>query len=80
MGVESEIRVKFGGRGFAKAHDQGLWQAMDKKSERFAYLSQKYTQNSEAKMKEGIFVGPKIKQQFEDHNFRTKFNSTERRH
>jgi len=31
-------------------------------------------------MKEGIFVGPKIKQLFEDHDFSTKFNAKERRH
>jgi hypothetical protein len=30
-------------------------------------------------MKERIFVGPKITQLFEDQNFRTKLNATERR-
>lgn len=53
---------------------------MDKKSEGFAYLRQKYPKRSEAKMKERIFVDPKIKQLFEDHDFSTKFNATERRH
>jgi len=38
---------------------------MDKKSEGFAYLRQKYPKRSEAKMKERIFVDPKIKQLFE---------------
>jgi hypothetical protein len=30
-------------------------------------------------MKEGIFVGPQIKQLFEDHDFNIKLNATERR-
>jgi hypothetical protein len=30
-------------------------------------------------MKEGIFIGPQIKQLFEDHNFSTKLNATDRR-
>jgi hypothetical protein len=30
-------------------------------------------------MKKGIIVGPRIKQLFEDHNFSTKLNATERR-
>jgi hypothetical protein len=53
---------------------------MDKKSEGFNYLRQNYPKRSEAKMKEGIFMEPKIKQLFEDHKFRTKFNAIERRH
>jgi hypothetical protein len=30
-------------------------------------------------MKEGIFVGPQIKQPFGDHNISTKLNATDRR-
>jgi hypothetical protein len=30
-------------------------------------------------MKEGIFVGPQIKQLFEDHDFSTKLNATDTR-
>jgi hypothetical protein len=30
-------------------------------------------------MKQGIFLGPQIKQLFEDDDFRTKLNATERR-
>jgi hypothetical protein len=30
-------------------------------------------------MKQGIFVGPQIKRLFEDHNFSTKLNATDRR-
>ena len=34
--------------------------AVNKESERFAYLRQKFPKISEAKMKEGIFIGPQI--------------------
>jgi hypothetical protein len=34
---------------------------------------------SETKMKEGIFFGPQITQQFEDQDFSAELNSTERR-
>ena len=37
------------------------------------------SQNNEAKLQEGIFVGPQIKQIFEDQAFSTKLNATERR-
>jgi hypothetical protein len=30
-------------------------------------------------MKEGIFVGPQIKQLFKDHNFSTELNTTDRK-
>ena len=49
---------------------------MDKESEVFAYSRQKVPKISEAKMKEGIFFGPQMKQIFEDHDFNTKLNST----
>jgi hypothetical protein len=39
---------------------------MDKETEGLAYLSKKFPKISEAKMKEGIFVGPQIKQLFEE--------------
>lgn len=38
---------------------------MDKESEGFAYLRQKFPQTSEAKMKAGIFGGPQMKQLFD---------------
>jgi len=50
---------------------------MDKESEETAYLRQKFSNLSEAKMKEGIFVGPQITQLFDDQNFSTKLTSTE---
>jgi hypothetical protein len=45
----------------------------------FAYLRKKFPKVSDAKKKEGIFVGPQIKQLIEDHNFSTKLNATARR-
>jgi hypothetical protein len=52
---------------------------MDKESEGFAYLRKQFPKLSEAKKKEGIFVAPPIKQLFEDHDFSTELNATERR-
>jgi hypothetical protein len=54
-------------------------QAVDKESEGFGYLKQKIPKINEAKMKEGIFIGPQIKQLFKDQDFSTYLNSTERR-
>jgi len=34
--------------------------AMNKENEGFAYLGQKFPKISEAKMKDGIFIGPQI--------------------
>jgi hypothetical protein len=51
---------------------------VDKESKGFAYIRQKFSRISEAKMNEGIFVGPQIKQLFEEQDFSTKLNSTER--
>jgi hypothetical protein len=51
----------------------------DKEREDFAYLRKKIAKISEAKMKEGIFVGPQIKQLFEDQDCSTKSDATDRR-
>jgi hypothetical protein len=45
--------------------------AMDKESEGFAYLRQKFPIISEIKLKDGISFGPQIKQQFEDQGIST---------
>jgi hypothetical protein len=37
LGVRSGIKINFGRRGFGAARVQGIWQAMDKESEGFAY-------------------------------------------
>jgi hypothetical protein len=52
-------------------------QAVDEESEGFGYLRQKFPKLIEAKMKEGIFIGPQIKQLFKDQDFSTNLNSTE---
>ena len=52
---------------------------VNKESEGFAYLRLKFSKISEAKTKEGIFVGPQITQQFEDQDFSAELNATERR-
>jgi hypothetical protein len=44
---------------------------MDKESEGFAYLKQKFPIIIEVKMKEGICFGPQIKQPFEDQGIST---------
>ena len=63
----------------AAPHVQGLWQAMDKDGELFASLWHKFSKICEVKMTEGILVGVKLKQLFEDHDYSTILNATERR-
>jgi len=53
--------------------------AMDNDSKGFAYLREKFSKISEAKIKEEIFIGSQIKQLFEYQDVSTKLNSTERR-
>jgi len=53
--------------------------AMDIESEGFPYLRHKIPKISEAKMKDGVSLGPNITQQFEDQNLSTKLNYSERR-
>jgi hypothetical protein len=45
---------------------------MAEEREEFAYLRQKFPKTSEAKMKAGIFVGPHMKQLFDNQYFSTK--------
>jgi hypothetical protein len=53
---------------------------MDKESETFTYLRQKFPKISEAKIKEGFyFFGAQITRQFEEQYFSIKLNYTERR-
>jgi hypothetical protein len=40
LAITSEIKMRFGPRGFAAVHVQGLQQAMDKESAVFTYLKQ----------------------------------------
>jgi hypothetical protein len=43
---------------------------------RFCLFKERIAKISEAKMKEGIFVSPEIKQLFEDRDCSTKLNAT----
>ncbi|UYV80918.1 hypothetical protein LAZ67_19002184 [Cordylochernes scorpioides] len=51
--------------------------AMDRNSSGFAYLNQKFSNISEAKIKEGIFVGPQIRELQQDGNFQNSLNEIE---
>ncbi|UYV80797.1 hypothetical protein LAZ67_19001756 [Cordylochernes scorpioides] len=48
--------------------------AMDRNASGFAYLKQKFSSISEAKIKEGIFVGPQIRELQQDGNFQNSLN------
>ncbi|UYV81970.1 hypothetical protein LAZ67_21000259 [Cordylochernes scorpioides] len=50
---------------------------MDRNASGFAYLKQKYSSISEAKIKEGIFVGPQIRELQQDGNFQNSLNEVE---
>lgn len=52
--------------------------AMDRSGLGFAYLRKTFPQISEAKIKEGIFVGPNIRKLMKDENFDAQLNETER--
>ncbi|UYV64671.1 uba52 [Cordylochernes scorpioides] len=51
--------------------------AMDQNASGFAYLKQKNSSISEAKIKEGIFVGPQIRELQQDGNFQNSLNEVE---
>ncbi|UYV81648.1 K02A2.6-like [Cordylochernes scorpioides] len=51
--------------------------AMDRNASGFAYLKQKISSISEAKIKEGIFVGPQIRELQQDGNFQNSLNEVE---
>ncbi|UYV84647.1 hypothetical protein LAZ67_X002946 [Cordylochernes scorpioides] len=51
--------------------------AMDRNASGFAYLKQKFSSISEAKIKEGIFVGPQIRELQQDGNFQNSMNEFE---
>jgi hypothetical protein len=70
--------IKFGAHESAAAHVPGLWQATDKEGEGFADLGQKFPKTSESNLKDRIFVGAQLEQQFADQYFWTKLNATAR--
>ncbi|UYV67906.1 hypothetical protein LAZ67_5002464 [Cordylochernes scorpioides] len=49
--------------------------AMDRNASGFAYLKQKFSSISEAKIKEGHFVGPQIRELQQDGNFQNSLNA-----
>ena len=51
--------------------------ALKPDGEGFLYLKQMWTKLSEAKIKEGIFVGPQIRQVFNDKKFEDKLSEVE---
>ena len=52
--------------------------AMNKDSEGFMYLRGKFPKTSDAKIKEGIFIGPEIRKVMLDDNFDEKLNDIEK--
>ncbi|GBN41205.1 hypothetical protein AVEN_117895-1, partial [Araneus ventricosus] len=52
---------------------------MDKTGDGFNFLKTKFPRLSEAKIKEGIFVGPQIRQLFKDSTFMKHLNRKEKR-
>ncbi|UYV74404.1 hypothetical protein LAZ67_11003429 [Cordylochernes scorpioides] len=56
---------------------QNFVKTMDRNASGFAYLKQKLSSISEAKIKEGIFVGPQIRELQQDENFQNSLNEVE---
>lgn len=57
---------------------KNLVKAMDKNGPAFKYLHEKFPRLSEAKIKEGIFVGPQIRQLFRDPKFEELLHGKEK--
>ncbi|GBL75035.1 hypothetical protein AVEN_243825-1 [Araneus ventricosus] len=53
--------------------------ALPKEDECFKYLCDQFPGLSEAKLKEGVFVGPDIRKMMKDDNFETKMETNERK-
>ncbi|GBN15865.1 hypothetical protein AVEN_17984-1 [Araneus ventricosus] len=53
--------------------------ALPKEGEFFKYLCDQYSGLSEAKLKEGVFIGPDIRKIMKDENFETKMETNERK-
>ena len=51
---------------------------MDKTGRRFEYVRNKFPNVSNAKIKEGIFIGPQIRELMQDKQFDEDLNETER--
>ncbi|GBM70932.1 hypothetical protein AVEN_111991-1 [Araneus ventricosus] len=53
--------------------------ALPKEGECFKYLCDQFPRLSEAKLKEGVFIGPDIRKMMKDENFETKMERNERK-
>ncbi|GBO06096.1 hypothetical protein AVEN_245217-1 [Araneus ventricosus] len=53
--------------------------ALPKEGECFKYLCDQFPGLSEAKLKEGVFIGPDIRKIMKDENFETKMETNERK-
>jgi len=53
-------------------------QGMDEAGRRFDYVRNKFPNVSDAKIKEGIFIGPQIRELMQDKRFDEDLNETER--
>ena len=53
---------------------------MDKSGAGFKYLKSKFPRLSDAKIKEGVFVGPQIRDLLKDENFERTLKKNEKRH
>lgn len=51
--------------------------ALDKGGEGFLYFEKKFPKLSDAKFREGVFVGPQIRKIFDDLDFKDALKSTE---
>jgi len=61
LAIRSAIKTRFGRRGLAADHVQGLWQAMGEESEGFNYSGKKFSKISEVKKKgEGFLLVYKV--------------------
>jgi hypothetical protein len=52
--------------------------AMDQDGQGFLYLQGKFPRISNAKIKEGIFIGPKIRELMKDQDFERSLNESEK--
>jgi hypothetical protein len=59
--------------------DEKLRKSMDRAGSAFKYLAEKFPQLSEAKIKEGVFVGPQIRKLFRDGMFNNLHHGDEKK-
>jgi len=52
--------------------------AMNKEGNGFIYLRQKFPMLSDAKIKEGVFIGPQIRELLKDDNFKKSMSKNEK--